>query len=600
MRISSSEWAVLFGDTPASKPIDVATMRGALDRAAQTQSLPPARIDALREQMRSVSSATHTASAWLDVQVGKPASNLELRVLRFLEARDLPVRVSTENGSNFGHQTAAIAAIRELRELGFAGDIELVVPRGAEEKMKHLLPPNDELGITVTYEHSFDPSTAPPAIGIVAASDHDDVSFSAKLGVGECLVLQPYEWPGERRLEVSGRETEPLAFPDASTYAYTVGDPLAGVEPLLPAQMDKLRAHVDAVMADQPPETQAKAAGILALMRGILSGRLDVMPAYGMHTPMVEDHKDTVLANLAGGVAAFQARQGADAKPAVVLAIGPDEPGDLAEPALNAKLRTAKKDDVFVLTTGKIPRPIFELFYQYATLPSVLEGASTSNLVQLMGKPFLSVFTAVTGLPELPGVDTVDTISEGLRKDQAEEQVERLGRMMSMFVSLGQSAPSEVFGPLEARLRSGEAMTAEEQATMKTQIQAAFAQSRPDLGVDQAEGFAIMVSEAMADLCDTLRRIPGLTDSDRQAIADFDPTATNAIAESDRILTIARTAIETMVTDRFADYLEAVRDPDSPTAAYYDAAAKNARADENRQLLRGLDRLREVVEGGTS
>lgn len=233
LSLSPKEWVVLFPNLPANAPVDDAAVLRALDRAAGQHALPDARIQELKRKLSlgtgSVSSTSgrRDASGWVDLQdrTKTEKSTLELKVLHQLAARADVVRVTTENGSNFGHQHAAVAAIRELRELGFRGKIELVVPAGAEQKMVQLLQGFDpskaeqhlggELNLTCVLERAFDPKkrgvSADRVIGLVAASDHDEQLFGGKLGAEGCAVLQPYDWPGERRLELRGKNAITIA-----------------------------------------------------------------------------------------------------------------------------------------------------------------------------------------------------------------------------------------------------------------------------------------------------------------------------------------------------------------------------------------------------
>ncbi len=617
LSLSPKEWSVLFPHLPAGSEVDAPALVRALERAAHQHTLPDARIAELKKKLSlGTGSASSTAgrrdsTGWVDLQNKSKVekSTLELQVLHQLAARADVVRVTTENGSNFGHQHAAVAAIRELRELGFRGKIELIVPAGADQKMVQLLPGFDpkkgeqhiaELDLVCVLERAFDARargvSSERAIGLVAASDHDEQSFGRNLGTRGCVVLQPYDWPGERRLEIAGKKVE-LDLPGASTFVYEITDPLAGVEKLLPAQMGALAKFVAEVMSGQPPDIARKAEGILALFRGVLSGRVDLMPAYGLHAASVERHRELILHNLEGGVRAFQKNAGAAAKPAVILEIGPHGVEGLSDPGLNTRLRTAKKDEVLTVSAGSIPRPIFELLYKYATLPSVLEGANTSNLVQLLGKPFLSVYSAMTGLPKLPGVEGVERISSGLAKDVAEEEIGRLQKMLSMFAGLKTQAPPAVFATLGPRLRAGLALTAGDAEKMKADVLAALVSSRPGAPKKELEGLAGMIAEQMKTLSSVLSELPALPSAIREAIADFDPRSPTAAETGQKIIDACHQAIEALVSDRFAAFIERSREPSSPVGKYFAGTRDAAHSLENRQVLRGLDQLFKTLDG---
>src|SRR5262249_20663439 len=153
-----------------------------------------------------------------------------------------------------------------------------------------------------------------------------------------------------------------------------------------------------------------------------------------------------------------------------------------------------------VIHAGALARPIFELLYKYATLPSVLEGANTSNLVQLLGKPFMSAYSAITGLPKVPGGEEVNIVSEGLRTDEVEAQIDRLSRLLGMFVGLGQQIPAPLLVGFRESVLAGRPLSELEHARMKQAIMGLLGQSRRDMPIAQRQGFAEMVAGSMQQL----------------------------------------------------------------------------------------------------
>ncbi|MDX2703889.1 hypothetical protein PV350_13610 [Streptomyces sp. PA03-6a] len=144
-------------------------------------------------------------------------------------------------------------------------------------------------------------------------------------------------------------------------------------------------------------------AGLRSLVDSVESGRVELMPAYGLHN-LPEANRAGVMPALAESL-----RQAEVGRPAVILGLGdfgvdfaPEYQadwlmyGDLSDPGFHAALDALQPGEVAVVKGGHIPQGVFQQLYQLGSLPALLEGANTANLVQLLGRPFFSVLTKHT------------------------------------------------------------------------------------------------------------------------------------------------------------------------------------------------------------
>ncbi|MGV9935202.1 WXG100-like domain-containing protein [Streptomyces olivaceoviridis] len=316
------------------------------------------------------------------------------------------VTVVVEEAANYGHQAAATMLMDSLTELGYDGRIKLVAPESVRERLNVLLP--EEMRTRVDWDsREFDAEQSYPDaprsghLVLVAAADGltDDSeiakSFLDFAGADRAVVLKPYAWDLSHRMlysrnasgevDVTDLET-PEGIADRALYRFHV--------PRLPG--DELSALIDA----QVPA--ARARGLKALVRGVAEGRIEMMPVYGLHN-VAAPERASALGALARGI------QKAGRTPAVVLALGratvefapPTEGPGLHREALDSaglpeRIGELASGDVLIIDVDRLPQDVFRQLYVLGGLPAVLEGANTSNLVQLLGRPYFSVKTSTT------------------------------------------------------------------------------------------------------------------------------------------------------------------------------------------------------------
>ena len=247
-------------------------------------------------------------------------------------------------------------------------------------------------------EPSFaeDVSDDPTVVGFLAGGEFGESSmepYREKLNTHAIAALQPLLWhPENRYIKLKDQEPQPLAVPQTAAYFAD------RIEP----------SDVRQFLLEQAGPDRAE--GLTRILDKVDSGDYELMTVYGVHQAHDSTPKN-VLENL---VAAVQHGQGEGLKKTVVLVIAKegvdlDVQADglhtaVADPTLASKVDELAGDgNVLVVRVPPLPQSVFQLFAQKSTLPIVVEGANTSNLVQMLGKPYLSVSTRNTPYVAVPG-----------------------------------------------------------------------------------------------------------------------------------------------------------------------------------------------------
>ncbi|MDX3745891.1 hypothetical protein [Streptomyces sp. AK08-02] len=385
---------------------------------------------------------------------------LRRRVRTGLE--NLPgVTVVVDDAANFGHQAAATMLADSLDELGYHGRITVIAPENVQQRLDVLL--SAPLRARVDWvTDTFDPAvaydtTSRPRDGhlvLVAANDAlvDNAELAANFlhftGGDQAVVLKPYAWTGGHRYlytrtgpdadaEVTDLQGEG-GIPDSALFRFPV--------PRVTG------AALDEMIADQA-STPERAAGLRAVAHAVDGDRVNLMPAYGMHNLHPSERASTLGALAAGMNGAKLDR------PAVLLALG-NATVDIAprhrapwytqltldDPELPRRIAQAKPGEVIVVEAGNLTQDLFRQVYLMGTLPAVVEGANTSNMLQVVGRPYFSVRTNTTPYDPLAGTS-----------DDAAALVE-LEKVTKAIVAL--SEWGEEFENLPAGLMAGRAETA--------------------------------------------------------------------------------------------------------------------------------------------
>ena len=339
------------------------------------------------------------------------------------------VTVYVDNALNFGHQAAATNLIDAIRGLGYRGGINLVAPPEVRERLGLLIPPHERPNLT-WHDPGFRPAGGGDSTVFVAGTERLDGSpetagaFLDQAGANHAIVLKPYGWGNSTRYIYS--RTGPGAPPEVRNLEEETtqgGAPPIGDDAVFRFPVPRLPHHDLNTMIDQrlPP---AQANGLRPIIDAVETGNADLMPVYGLHRldPQVQP---TAMDTLAGGV-----HEAGGGRPSILFEFG-DTRSDfvppyerdwlthagLTDPDLAHTIAGLGPDDVLVVHGGNLPQDVFQQIYQRGSLPGVLEGANTSNLAQLTGRPFFSPRTEDTAYPRAgaPGTDRLGDVTEAIR-----------------------------------------------------------------------------------------------------------------------------------------------------------------------------------------
>ncbi len=216
----------------------------------------------------------------------------------------------------------------------------------------------------------FAPTDDPSVLGVLVGGEYTinvDDHFSHALGTKMVLGLQPSNWKLNDRYIRCYSELKPkgeltlLHLPFASTYLV---DPVEMPEELAP--------------------------GAKELVLAALDGQIDLMFVYGLHQ--------------ANGLSAVELMSNVDKmvrraakKPCVVFMIYKYQLDGFGQkvfalkdvPSLLSGVHVG--EPLYLHETGPLPESVFRLLCQSSTLPAIVGGANTSNLVRMLGIPHLSV-----------------------------------------------------------------------------------------------------------------------------------------------------------------------------------------------------------------
>jgi len=558
----------------------------------------------------------------------------DARVGRFLD-HVAGIRIGVQSASGFGHQSAAVAALEQVRDLGYDGPIQVVYDGGAASKLPKVLPGFLERGgpvqrleldgkpvVCVHQEYFAKHPPKPDAgllIGLVGACDRDGTGWLDKLSVDSAVVLQPFDWGTEedRTIEVRGRRSEPLMLPSSSTYIYDV----AGVDGL-----GGRRAAIQAFVAHQArldPSFRDRAPAMTAMLQGVQSGGLDLMPVYGLHQSGF--HSDEIdprvsLNNLIGGVRHAQRAEGAAAKPAVLCVIGDV---DDALPPLDPKIKAIRADapdaakmiaelradETLVLYAGRLPQGVFRQSCKLATLPTIMEGANTANLMQMLGKPYLSVKIATTDFPEPLGAqdrgkagakDASQAIGQSYGHVQRSAEQGAMAMMMLSRLMQTDAMPSAAKAGFRQLLRDPQPIPSATRAQLAEHaIAPALAEIQPTMDAEDTELMALQMMPVISGLFDVLQDVPpqGRLQLAGYFAEEMAPEDARRVAEGLGAVIGQRAYAANSAI--LGDTILAAKDPDSLVSQYFWSIGREARAPRNDQLSNGLDRLRRRT-GGTA
>lgn len=314
------------------------------------------------------------------------------------------IRIIVSQGPNLGHESTAGTVFTRLRQLGYKGHIQVVYPDtfpSTREKLARVLPPFSVEGPVVQEYPEMNLSFIPrdkaegtrATLGIVGATDELHIPLR-KVGVDILITLQPLQWKTEKSFHKIEYRTDSASGSRLQGYYKDLFQ--LGYVFELPRPTD-LELFVHSNM-DHDSELSAKAAGLIT----ILNHARELMPVYGHNmanewqlsiTQMAASRAMVNRPDLfKSGVVVPVFNEFYNEKIQHFLAQHRNQnlvASDIQDPMLGEKIENLKPPQVLLVFTGRVSKPVFEYLYTRATVAPVIEGKNSTNLMQLIGKPYL-------------------------------------------------------------------------------------------------------------------------------------------------------------------------------------------------------------------
>lgn len=343
----------------------------------------------------------------------RPMKRIQARreAKRYLETLQC-VRIGFVEGINFGNIMSGLALVRSLQELGYPGRITFVCSDSVRAKIIQLQPALQEMAFERNDEFSVEADYAPPeaiadnTLSFMANGDFlDDARTNPQLlnylQANICVIMNPYGWkPGNTRKVL--RRTSPN-----DEVEETLMEPELNAEALYVRSLESPKDLSKFITDQLGPENQEKKEGLLALVEAAKANRIFLQPVYGLHT-LDETGLVNAEATLSEGVHQSKASQ----KPTILFMLNKAridyvppyaQPwlfrGNIAQQGIQQQIEKLKAGEILILDCLGLPDAIFTQVFKLASLPPLIEGANTSNLVQLIGKPWMSPRTNTTEFP---------------------------------------------------------------------------------------------------------------------------------------------------------------------------------------------------------
>ncbi len=363
------------------------------------------------------------------------------KILQLLRGHEV-IRLFVNSAPGYGHQAASVTVLKRLRHLGYEGRVELVYQQDTKAKLGNLLPgfnPRGKdvqtlaaLGVTAISNEDFRKygGSREVKLGITGAQDQYEDIF--KMGLKQYLRLQPKNWAGYNSLwtkETGVVELDPEF--EKLGYVYDIpspADPDAFVKQELSGtkNLSRKTAGLNAVLAGQTNYELLPAYGLgengvhkLRNLIGAVHEAQTSSPASfrgGVVVPLISNlntrelielgRNDSASVSRAGWARSglnwlrhalglpFEVRLASGAKARVV---------SVRAPNLVRELRELKPGDILVVRVGALPQSVFEYVFSQASMPATVAGHNASNLMHLLGKPYLNtVGDQAPGVAALP------------------------------------------------------------------------------------------------------------------------------------------------------------------------------------------------------
>ena len=313
------------------------------------------------------------------------------------------IRVLAVSAPAFGHQITALTWVRRLREMGYAGTIEIVVEEGVREKFGTLNPRLENARTTIVSKTDLqkavsDGTAKPVDLAIIPAEDYfAPGGYPIKRAVGRptprdqlaakhVLRMQPHGWrDGFRSVERADGQTESL-------------------EDLLPLLMQLPRqespaSHDVEVLSAWLQETSPRLSALERQTIATLMSQPDLhrLPFYCAHEEQVPALVQLIkaAANLPGQkpVVIWTASELSDFQWSNVVrgtkTLADNGQLSVVDASIGGDFNPAAK--VRVIRLHQPSGQLFEELVRTTTLPPAVTGKYAQNLMMQLGQPWIEL-----------------------------------------------------------------------------------------------------------------------------------------------------------------------------------------------------------------
>jgi len=340
-----------------------------------------------------------TPMAWANREENTAIVKTEMS--RFLNEIPL-IRVLVTDAPGLGNQSASATVVTRLRELGYKGHIQVIYQsKVVAQKLTYLLPPFDgnntksiqsfsELNMSFIMFPDFQQQVHDEAI--LAVSGADDLA----LGIYElkskiALKLRPYQWKGNQIL-ASWLDDHAKKLPHLDQLGYAISPPGA---------MESISEFVNGQLSHNVTFA-IKIPGIQAILEN--TKRIELMPVYGHNI----GYYPWQLSQIVTAVTMAQNASPTSFKGGVVIPVFSSINDflwskvanqktssrvkflNITDPTLSKQVHALQAQETLVVKVGHIPKKLFEYFYFNSTMPPMVEGMNSINLMQLIGRPYFN------------------------------------------------------------------------------------------------------------------------------------------------------------------------------------------------------------------
>ncbi|MGE0763031.1 MAG: hypothetical protein AB7N80_07115 [Bdellovibrionales bacterium] len=317
------------------------------------------------------------------------------------------IRLVIDNSPGAGHQAASAMVYQRLRELGYQGQVEVLYAAATKERLGFLFPFFNSEGaddqnlpdlklrfVSMDYFQAAPERFTSVPLALAGASDHPHTS-PAHYRAAMLLMVQPWKWvyPPSLTIEAADvpRRTQildsiknrPLIqnLPSLEVReSFWSGQ--TGFNLDLSAKLPALRAMAEAV----PRAELAPAYGHFMESGQALLYAVGFLAAHQREPTLFDRGMVMPVFNYLDSYEQVRVAQKLEKSPHLR---GRVDVLSVSNPAWIERLKNLGPGQVLIVQVGPAPKAIYEYLHLMATLPPVVEGRNSMNLMHLIGKAYL-------------------------------------------------------------------------------------------------------------------------------------------------------------------------------------------------------------------